>query len=117
MDPGQEGVHEPPLTLSKLPQKGTKHLRLMEISQFCWIPVEKIQEDSDDSSFDARVRNYRKRLRERRRTRGILNNCGLKEEWLRNKSDKTQLESRVLKQMLLKGRPEIIIKKVILFDM
>ncbi|XP_068714328.1 EF-hand calcium-binding domain-containing protein 12-like [Montipora foliosa] len=73
--------------------------------------VETLQNASEADTFDSQVKSYRKWLEERRKTRGILNNCGLKKEWLKNKSDKTELESRVLKQMILKGRPEIIVKK------
>ena len=56
--------------------------------------------------------SYKKRLEERKKTRGILNNCGLRQDWLTNKSGRTELESRVLKRMQLKGRPEITIKEV-----
>ena len=58
------------------------------------------------------MESYKKRLEERKKIRGILNNCGLRQDWLTNKSGKTELESRVLKRMQLKGRPEITIKEV-----
>ena len=58
------------------------------------------------------MESYKKRLEERKKIRGILNNCGLRQDWLKNKSGKTELESRVLKRMQLKGRPEITIKEV-----
>jgi len=51
-------------------------------------------------------------LQERKKTREILNNCGLRQDWLKNKTGKTELERRVLKRILLKGKPEITIKKV-----
>ena len=107
-----------------LSEEGTIDLRLIEtfIRQLLWkpvafffrFPVETLQNGSDADSFDSQVKSYRKWLEERRKTRGILNNCGLKKEWLKNKSDRTELESRVLKQMILKGRPEIIVKKVVI---
>lgn len=68
---------------------------------------------SEADGFDAQVKSYRKRLEERKRVRGVLNTCGLKQDWLRNKAGRTQLESRVLKQLLQKKRPEIAIKEVI----
>ena len=58
------------------------------------------------------MESYKKRLEERKKIRGILNNCGLRQDWLTNKSGRTELESRVLKRMQLKGRPEITIKEV-----
>ena len=64
-------------------------------------------------SFDSQVESYKKRLQERKKIRGVLNNCGLNQDWLANKSGRTELESRVLKRMILKGRPEITIKEVI----
>ena len=68
--------------------------------------------DSESDSFATKVERYKKQLQERKRTREILNNCGLKQDWLKNKAGKTELERRVLKRMLLKGRPEITVKKV-----
>lgn len=72
----------------------------------------KLQADSESDGFATKVESYKKRLEERKKIRGILNNCGLRQDWLTNKSGKTELESRVLKRMQLKGRPEITIKEV-----
>ena len=58
------------------------------------------------------MESYKRKLQDRKKTREILNSCGLKQDWLKNKTGRTELESRVLKRMLLKGRPEITIKKV-----
>ncbi|KAK2548853.1 EF-hand calcium-binding domain-containing protein 12 [Acropora cervicornis] len=66
---------------------------------------------SEADGFDAQVKSYRKRLEERKRIRGVLNTCGLKQDWLRNKDDRTKLENRVLKRLLQKQRPEIAIKE------
>lgn len=74
-------------------------------------PDKNRQDGPENDSFASQVESYKKRLQERKRVRGILNNCGLKQEWLANKSGRTELESRVLKRMILKGRPEITIKK------
>lgn len=71
----------------------------------------KLQADSESDGFATKVESYRKRLEERKKIRGILNNCGLRQDWLTNKSGRTELESRVLKRMQLKGRPEITIKE------
>ena len=70
-------------------------------------------DDAESKSFDSQVESYKKRLQERKKIRGVLNNCGLNQDWLANKSGRTELESRVLKRMILKGRPEITIKEVI----
>lgn len=66
---------------------------------------------SEADGFDAQIKSYRKRLEERKRIRGVLNTCGLKKDWLRNKDDRTKLENRVLKRLLQKQRPEIAIKE------
>lgn len=75
-------------------------------------PDKNHQDGPETDTFASQVESYKKRLQERKRVRGILNNCGLKQEWLANKSGRTELESRVLKRMILKGRPEITIKEV-----
>ena len=71
------------------------------------------QGDSETDSFNSQVASYKRKLQERKKIRGILNNCGLKQDWLENKTGRTELESRVLKRMILKGRPEITIEEVI----
>ncbi|KAJ7326068.1 hypothetical protein OS493_028326 [Desmophyllum pertusum] len=58
--------------------------------------------DPEDDSFSSQVDRYKRQLQERKKTREILNNCGLKQGWLSNKTGRTELESRVLKRMLLK---------------
>ncbi|XP_020623016.1 EF-hand calcium-binding domain-containing protein 12-like [Orbicella faveolata] len=70
-----------------------------------------VQYESETDSFSSKVERYKKQLQERKKTREILNRCGLKQDWLTNKTGRTELESRVLKRMLLKGRPEITIKQ------
>jgi len=71
-----------------------------------------VQHELETDSFSSKVERYKQQLQERKKTREILNNCGLKQDWLTNKTGRTELESRVLKRMLLKGRPEITIKQV-----
>ena len=71
-----------------------------------------VYQDSEDDIFARQVERYKKQLQERKKTREILNNCGLRQDWLKNKTGKTELERRVLKRILLKGKPEITIKKV-----
>lgn len=71
-----------------------------------------VQHDSETDSFSSKIERYKKQLQERKKTREILNSCGLKQDWLTNKTGRTELESRVLKRMQLKGRPEITIKQV-----
>ena len=71
-----------------------------------------VQHETETDSFNSKVERYKQQLQERKKTREILNNCGLKQDWLKNKTGRTELESRVLKRMLLKGRPEITIKQV-----
>lgn len=68
-------------------------------------------QDSEGDIFAHQVERYKKQLQERKKTREILNNCGLRQDWLRNKTGKTELERRVLKRMVLKGKPEITVKK------
>lgn len=71
-----------------------------------------VHHDSETDSFSSKIERYKKQLQERKKTREILNSCGLKQDWLTNKTGRTELESRVLKRMQLKGRPEITIKQV-----
>ena len=71
-----------------------------------------VQHDSETDSFSSKVERYKQKLQERKKTREILNSCGLKQDWLKNKTGRSELENRVLKRMLLKGRPEITIKQV-----
>ena len=80
---------------------------------FFFLPEGALQDGSEADGFDAQIKSYRKRLEERKRVRGVLNTCGLKQDWLRNKDDRTKLENRVLKRLLQKQRPEIAIKEVI----
>lgn len=71
-----------------------------------------VQHESETDSFSSKVERYKQQLQERKKTREILNSCGLKQDWLKNKTGRSELENRVLKRMLLKGRPEITIKQV-----
>ena len=71
-----------------------------------------VQHESETDSFSSKVERYKQKLQERKKTREILNSCGLKQDWLKNKTGRSELENRVLKRMLLKGRPEITIKQV-----
>ena len=70
------------------------------------------QHESETDSFSSKVERYKQKLQERKKTREVLNSCGLKQDWLKNKTGRSELENRVLKRMLLKGRPEITIKQV-----
>ena len=71
-----------------------------------------VQHESETDSFSSKVERYKQKLQERKKTREILNSCGLKQDWLKNKTGRSELENRVLKRLLLKGRPEITIKQV-----
>ena len=66
----------------------------------------------DGDILKGKTDSYKKWLEERKKLRGVLNGCGLNQDWLAKKNGRTELESRVLRRLRKESRLEKSGRKV-----